>query len=209
MIVGFDAEQDDQPGLGLGDVEGAAHVAHECEIFGHVVIGRQDGHGHVAGEVAHPQQRIEDAGGRAAVRRLHHQPLRMQLPGEPAPVRLVLVGDDDDLPVGPHDQVGAAPGAVEQRLAVEDGAELLGTIVTGDPLRQRAEPRAIATSENDRPGGHRSRGHGARIVEQEGCRDVPRTILQWAPVCAPVAAELGKKLPRLERNIVRPPRETP
>src|SRR5688572_21394735 len=53
--------------------------------------------------------------------------------------------------VGRDAETNATPGPIEQRLPSDQGAELLGSLVTGDPARERPEARALASRENDGP----------------------------------------------------------
>jgi len=71
----------------------------------------------------------------------------------------VGAGDDHELAIGPDDQIRATPGLIEQRLAAEQAAELLGTGIAGQTLSERAKARAVATSEDDRPRQLRGQGH--------------------------------------------------
>jgi len=126
-------------------------VDHERPVVGDVVIGGQDGDRHVAGQMLDAHHGIDDTGHGALVVRLHDEATGRELRFERAEVLAVPVRDDGDLTIRPDQQVGAPPRTIEHRLAVEQRAELLGSRIAGDLLRQRAQAEAVAAGEDDGP----------------------------------------------------------
>src|SRR6059058_2909813 len=74
----------------------------------------------------------------------------------------MLATDHDNVLIGPCEQLRPAAGAGDQRLAVEDGTELLGPGVTRDLSGQRLETAPVAARQQQRPGWRR--GHGHRLA---------------------------------------------
>jgi hypothetical protein len=70
-------------------------------------------------------------------------------------VRLVGSADGDHLPVEPHEEVDAAPRALEERLGAEQGTELFRSGVASHQHGQGLKADAVTPGEDHRPWGHR------------------------------------------------------
>jgi len=64
-------------------------------------------------------------------------------------VPLVLAGDDGQQSLVRDEQTRTAACLLEQRLAPDDGAELLGTIVAGERTCQRSQPLAVTAAQDN------------------------------------------------------------
>jgi hypothetical protein len=126
-------------------------VRRESAIIGHMMVGGEDGHGGIGRQVSEPQERIQDAGRRAAILRLADN-LRDFDGRELGPVETLMALRDQGHDVRPvHGQQGPAPRLLEQRLATHDPAELLRALITCQLARQGAKPQSVATSKKQRP----------------------------------------------------------
>jgi len=70
-------------------------------IVDHIVVGRQDGDRHVAGQVLDAHQGIHDAGQRALIARLNDQAAGREIRRQRTEVLAVLLGHDGDLAIWP------------------------------------------------------------------------------------------------------------
>src|SRR5205814_6004200 len=124
------------------------------------------------------QQRIQDPGSGAGVARLDDQPIWRKLRGETGVVRLVLAAHHDHVLVSACEELRPATRAIQQRLAVEDGAELLGPRITGDLSGQRLQTTPVSTGQQQRPRGRWNRAHDSPSVPgsdaASGAPDAPR-----------------------------------
>jgi len=146
--VGLDAEEYDEVRGGLDGVERHGDRREERPVVVHEVVGREDGHGDVAGEVGDAQQRVEQPRRSAPIPRLLDQTPRRQAADEGRIVRHVTPGDDDRLVIEAAQPVDAATCVLEKGLTVQKWAELLGPGFTGDGPRERSQAHTVATGED-------------------------------------------------------------
>jgi hypothetical protein len=115
------------------------------------VIGGEDGEHRVAIQLGDAKQRVQQAGRGTAISGLDDETAGRQIGHERSIVGFVGARHDHHLLVAATEQVHAPAGAVQQRVAVQQGAELLRPRVPADTAGERPQTRTVASGEDQRP----------------------------------------------------------
>ncbi len=160
--VGGDSEQRDDGRASRREVEGEVDVRHELLVVGHEVVRWQDHHALVRCDGRDPQERVEDRRRRPPVLGLGGDLARPDV-GQQRGVEVgVGGGDREEGAARRNGHSDPPPHLVEQGRLADQPAELLGAVVAGNAARQLAQPRALASRQDD----GRARRSGARRSEE-------------------------------------------
>jgi hypothetical protein len=159
----LDAEQHDEPRSRVRHRDRVRHGRDERAVVRNVVIGWEDRDRHVARQLPNSQQWINDPGSGPGVSRLFDETIGRQLGRQTSVIRFVRTADDDHVLIGSCDELRASAGSVEQRLAVQDVAELLGPRISSDLPGQRLETAPISSGQQQRPWGRWDRTHAVPL----------------------------------------------
>lgn len=147
--VGFHSQQDDRVRASRHRLHPAVHSRHEPGIVVDVVIARQNRDRATRRDGSQTEQRVENRrGGPATERLLDHVAIR-KLGKRRSVIRLVLARHDDDGAARGDERGGSPAGLVQERLGADDGAVLLGPVVSDELASERPQAFSVSAGEDD------------------------------------------------------------
>src|SRR5207244_10154815 len=100
---------------------------------------------------AQTEQPVEDRRRGSAVLRLNHHAFRGDVSKKWPVEALVTAHDDDESSLRREQPHRTLPGLLQQRLIIEQAAELLRALIPRDPAGERPKPRTVPACEDDPP----------------------------------------------------------